>query len=60
MTDGDKTLLRAENERINIPISVVHALKNPGKKPLELIEVQSSSYFGEDVIVHFEDLYGRV
>ena len=60
VTDSDKALLLAQNEHINIPVSAGHALKNPGKKPLELTEVQSSSYFGEDVIWNFEDLYGRV
>ncbi len=59
VTNGDKIFLLAENESTYIPIGVVHALKNPGKKPLELIEVQSGSYLGEDDIVRFEDLYGR-
>ena len=59
VTKGDKTFLLAENESTYIPIGVIHALKNPGKTPLELIEVQSGSYLGEDDIVRFEDLYGR-
>lgn len=49
-----------ENESVYIPITAVHALENPGKVPLELIEVQSGSYLGEDDIVRFEDKYGRV
>lgn len=48
-----------ENESVYIPITAVHALENPGKVPLELIEVQSGSYLGEDDIVRFEDKYGR-
>ena len=42
-----------------IPVGVVHALENPGKVPLEIIEVQSGTYLGEDDIVRFDDLYGR-
>ena len=49
-----------ENESVYIPITAVHALENPGKVDLELIEVQSGSYLGEDDIVRFEDRYGRV
>ena len=48
-----------ENESVYIPITAVHALENPGKVDLELIEVQSGSYLGEDDIVRFEDRYGR-
>jgi mannose-1-phosphate guanylyltransferase len=48
-----------ENESTYIPIGVIHALENPGKMPLEMIEVQSGSYLGEDDIVRFEDRYGR-
>ncbi|GAA5219225.1 mannose-1-phosphate guanylyltransferase/mannose-6-phosphate isomerase [Corallincola platygyrae] len=59
VTNGDKTFLVTENESTYIPVGVVHALENPGKVPLELIEVQSGSYLGEDDIVRFEDLYGR-
>lgn len=59
VTNGDKTFLLSENESTYIPVGVIHALKNPGKTPLELIEVQSGSYLGEDDIVRFEDLYGR-
>ena len=60
VTNGDKTFLVTENESTYIPIGVVHALENPGKVPLEMIEVQSGSYLGEDDIVRFEDRYGRV
>jgi len=59
VTNGDKTFLLSENESTYIPVGVVHALKNPEKTPLELIEVQSGSYLGEDDIVRFDDLYGR-
>ena len=58
--NGDKTLLLSENESTYIPIGVVHSLENPGKVPLEIIEVQSGSYLGEDDIVRFEDQYGRL
>ncbi|OUS25772.1 mannose-1-phosphate guanylyltransferase/mannose-6-phosphate isomerase [Gammaproteobacteria bacterium 45_16_T64] len=59
VTNGKKTFLVTENESTYIPVGVVHALENPGKVPLELIEVQSGSYLGEDDIVRFEDKYGR-
>jgi mannose-1-phosphate guanylyltransferase len=59
VTQGDRTFLVTENESTYIPIGEVHALENPGKVPLELIEVQSGSYLGEDDIVRFEDRYGR-
>ncbi len=59
VTIGDKTQLVSENESTYIPIGQVHALENPGKIPLELIEVQSGSYLGEDDIVRFNDRYGR-
>ena len=48
-----------KNESTYILVGVVHALENPGKVDLELIEVQSGSYFGEDDIVRFDDIYGR-
>jgi mannose-1-phosphate guanylyltransferase len=60
VTNGDKEILLTENQSTYIPIGVVHALENPGKVDLELIEVQSGSYLGEDDIVRFEDKYGRV
>ncbi|AQT93356.1 mannose-1-phosphate guanylyltransferase/mannose-6-phosphate isomerase [Pseudomonas azotoformans] len=60
VTNGEKTYLVTENQSTYIPIGQVHALENPGMIPLELIEVQSGSYLGEDDIVRFEDIYGRV
>ena len=57
--DGKDSLL-SENQSIYIPLGAIHALENPGKIPLELIEVQSGSYLGEDDIVRFSDRYGRV
>jgi mannose-1-phosphate guanylyltransferase/mannose-6-phosphate isomerase len=59
VTLDEKTFLLSENQSTYIPIGVVHALENPGKLPLEMIEVQSGSYLGEDDIVRFEDKYGR-
>jgi mannose-1-phosphate guanylyltransferase len=59
VTLSDKTRLVTENESIYIPIGMTHSLENPGKLPLEMIEVQSGSYLGEDDIVRFEDRYGR-
>jgi len=59
VTNGDKTYLVTENQSTYIPVGQVHALENPGVIPLELIEVQSGSYLGEDDIVRFEDQYGR-
>ena len=56
---GKESFLLTENESVYIPLGEIHALENPGKIPLELIEVQSGSYLGEDDIVRFEDLYGR-
>ncbi|MBS1157327.1 MAG: cpsB [Proteobacteria bacterium] len=57
--NGEKEALLTENQSTYIPVGVVHALENPGKIPLELIEVQSGAYLGEDDIVRFEDRYGR-
>ncbi|OJA92742.1 mannose-1-phosphate guanylyltransferase/mannose-6-phosphate isomerase, partial [Burkholderia ubonensis] len=59
ITRGDETFLLSENESTYIPLGVSHRLENPGKMPLELIEVQSGSYLGEDDIVRFDDTYGR-
>jgi mannose-1-phosphate guanylyltransferase/mannose-6-phosphate isomerase len=56
---GDEEFLLSENESTYIPLGVRHRLENPGSLPLELIEVQSGSYLGEDDIVRFEDHYGR-
>ena len=60
VTNGDKTFLLSKNESTYIPVGEVHSLENPGKVNLELIEVQSGSYLGEDDIIRFEDRYGRV
>ena len=59
ITRGEQTRLLTENQSVYIPLGQRHALENPGKIPLELIEVQSGSYLGEDDIVRFEDHYGR-
>ena len=59
VTNGDQVILLAENQSTYIPLGQTHRLANPGKVPLEIIEVQSGSYLGEDDIVRFEDTYGR-
>ena len=59
VTNGEQTYLVTENQSTYIPIGQVHTLENPGKIPLELIEVQSGSYLGEDDIVRLQDKYGR-
>jgi mannose-1-phosphate guanylyltransferase/mannose-6-phosphate isomerase len=59
VTCGDKKTLLTENQSTYIPLGEVHRLANPGKVDLEIIEVQSGSYLGEDDIVRFEDTYGR-
>jgi mannose-1-phosphate guanylyltransferase/mannose-6-phosphate isomerase len=59
VTVGDKVLLLSENQSTYIPLGTVHRLVNPGSIPLEIIEVQSGSYLGEDDIVRFQDNYGR-
>ncbi|WP_334118239.1 mannose-1-phosphate guanylyltransferase/mannose-6-phosphate isomerase, partial [Limnobacter sp.] len=59
ITNGDKTILLTENQSTYIPLGETHRLANPGTIPLEIIEVQSGSYLGEDDIVRFEDNYGR-
>ncbi|MFK0376740.1 mannose-1-phosphate guanylyltransferase/mannose-6-phosphate isomerase [Pandoraea sp. NPDC090278] len=56
---GEATKVLTENQSVHIPLGEVHRLTNPGKIPLEIIEVQSGSYLGEDDIVRFEDTYGR-
>ena len=56
---GDEAFLLTENQSTYIPVGIQHRLTNPGKIPLEIIEVQSGSYLGEDDIVRFEDVYGR-
>lgn len=60
VTIDEKTVLLTENQSAYIPVGAVHALENPGILPLEMIEVQSGSYLGEDDIVRFEDRYGRM
>ena len=60
VTRGSETFLLSENQSTYIPIGEVHRLRNPGKLELEMIEVQSGSYLGEDDIVRLEDSYGRV
>nr|WP_277346245.1 cupin domain-containing protein [Solimonas marina] len=59
VTCEDKVFLMSEDESTYIPLGHKHRLDNPGKMPLELIEVQTGSYLGEDDIVRFEDIYGR-
>lgn len=59
VTNGDATFLLSENESTYIPVGAIHALENPGKVDLEIIEIQTGSYFGEDDIVRFDDKYGR-
>ncbi|MBC7919046.1 MAG: mannose-1-phosphate guanylyltransferase/mannose-6-phosphate isomerase [Rhodoferax sp.] len=60
VTNGDTVMLLSENQSTYIPVGQVHRLSNPGKVPLEIIEVQSGSYLGEDDIVRLEDTYGRL
>lgn len=60
VTNGDETYMVTENQSTYIPIGQIHALENPGMIPLELIEVQSGTYLGEDDIIRFSDNYGRV
>ncbi|WP_334107029.1 mannose-1-phosphate guanylyltransferase/mannose-6-phosphate isomerase [Methylobacillus sp.] len=59
VTRGDEVFLVSENQSTYIPLGVTHRLSNPGKLPLEMIEVQSGAYLGEDDIVRFDDSYGR-
>ncbi|WP_243039086.1 mannose-1-phosphate guanylyltransferase/mannose-6-phosphate isomerase [Dyella sedimenti] len=60
VTCDDKVFLLAENQSTYLPLGSKHRLRNPGKVPVELIEVQSGSYLGEDDIVRFDDVYGRI
>ncbi|MDC0464302.1 mannose-1-phosphate guanylyltransferase/mannose-6-phosphate isomerase [Pseudomonadales bacterium] len=60
VTNGENSFLLSENESTFIPIGIIHSLENPGKVNLELIEVQSGSYLGEDDIVRIKDIYGRL
>lgn len=59
VTRGDEVFVLAENQSTYIPLGIAHRLENPGLVPLEIIEVQSGSYLGEDDIVRFHDHYGR-
>jgi mannose-1-phosphate guanylyltransferase/mannose-6-phosphate isomerase len=59
VTCDDRVITLTENESTFIPLGAVHRLRNPGKMPLEIVEVQSGSYLGEDDIERFEDVYGR-
>ena len=59
VTRGEETFILSENESTYIPLGVTHRLENPGKMPLEIVEVQSGAYLGEDDIVRFDDTYGR-
>jgi mannose-6-phosphate isomerase-like protein (cupin superfamily) len=59
VTRGDTSFILAENESTFIPLGIKHRLENTGKIPLEIIEVQSGSYLGEDDIERFDDSYGR-
>jgi mannose-1-phosphate guanylyltransferase/mannose-6-phosphate isomerase len=59
VTRGEEEFLLSENESTYIPLGVRHRLENPGRVPLEIIEVQSGTYLGEDDIVRFDDKYGR-
>ncbi len=60
VTRGDEVFIVTENESMFIPVGVVHTLENPGKVPLEVIEIQSGTYLGSDDIVRFDDKYGRI
>jgi mannose-1-phosphate guanylyltransferase/mannose-6-phosphate isomerase len=57
---GDEERTLVENQSIDIPKVTTHRLENPGKVPLEIIEIQSGPYLGEDDIVRYDDVYGRV
>jgi mannose-1-phosphate guanylyltransferase/mannose-6-phosphate isomerase len=60
ITRDDESFVLSENQSTYIPLGIKHRLENPGKIPLELIEVQSGSYLGEDDIIRYDDTYGRV
>ena len=59
VTIGEEVQLVSENQSVYIPLGAVHRMENPGKVPLTLIEVQTGSYFGEDDIIRYEDVYAR-
>ena len=60
VTQGEKSFILSEDQSTYIPLGITHRLENPGVIPLELIEVQTGSYLGEDDIVRFQDTYGRI
>jgi len=60
VTNGEQAFNLNKGESTYIPLGVTHALENKTSEPLEIIEVQSGAYLGEDDIVRFEDIYGRV
>ena len=60
VTNGDKIFTLSKGESTYIPLGVTHSLENKTKESLEIIEVQSGTYLGEDDIIRFEDMYGRV
>lgn len=60
VTSGEQTFLLSGNESTYIPVGVVHTLESPNDENLELIEVQTGIYLGEDDIIRFEDIYGRI
>lgn len=60
VTNGEQKFNLNKGESTYIPLGIIHALENQTRKPLEIIEVQSGTYLGEDDIVRFDDLYGRV
>mgnify|MGYP001287337369 CR=1 FL=1 len=60
VTNGEQTFSLNKGESTYIPLGIIHALENQTRKPLEIIEVQSGTYLGEDDIMRFDDLYGRV
>ncbi|RJX72374.1 mannose-1-phosphate guanylyltransferase/mannose-6-phosphate isomerase [Vibrio sinensis] len=60
VTHGEDTILVTEDQSIYIPLGTIHALENPGKIPLEMIEVQTGSYLGEDDIIRYRDCFGRL
>lgn len=60
VTNGNDVTILHENESTYIPVKHVHRLENPGKKNLEVIEVQTGDYLGEDDIIRYEDIYNRI
>lgn len=59
VTKGSGTKLLSENDSIYIPVGTIHRLENPGRVTMQMIEVQTGTYFGEDDIIRFDDEYGR-